>query len=269
MLQYRIHTDAFQDNCLTDQKVNDYKLFPRAFDYFVKTRLGIDSSPPETVAREELEFRHNQVKTLIERFLSDHSEIVNLQELNRGTMLVQLKDGRTLKVFVTNTYYFTDYTLDRVLEVDPAVDAIICSSPAGQYSDSAKRQCIDRGVGLFMFGEFMGAILRSGEQYLNFLLRADREYRIGSLKRLSKEANPPARVRVFSFGSFLRQKLYEDIDLLIVYEEPCDSAQLKRFECAIGDATRKHFGEPDITVSSAREFALLKLKHDNLSQVYP
>ena len=269
MLQYKIHADAFQDNCLTDQKVNDYKLFPRGFDYFVKTKLGIDSPPPETVVQEELEFRYSTVSTFIERFLASHSAIAELQELNRGTMLVQLRDGRTLKVFVTNTYYFTDYTLDRVLEVDPAVDAIICSSPAGQYSESAKRECIARGIGLFMLGEFMGAILKSGDQYLNFLLKADREYRTDGLKRVCQEAGPPERVRVFVFGSFIRRKLYQDVDLMIVHEEPADTVKLKLFESDLERQTQKRFGVPDIAVTSAREFATLKLKYDNLAQVYP
>lgn len=269
MLEYKIHADAFQDNCLTDQKINDYKLFPRGFDYFVKTRLGIASPPPEVVAQEELEFRYNTVKTFVERFLSDHSAIANLQELNPGTMLVELRDGRTLKVFVTNTYYFTDYTLERVLEVDPAVNAIICSSPASQYSDSAKAQCIERGIGLFMLGEFMGAIHQSGDQYLNFLLRADREQRTIGLKRLSQEAAPPPRIRVFAFGSFLRRKHYQDVDLMIVYEEPADNAKLNVFESELERLIRKRFGETDISVASAREFTTLRLKYDNLSQVYP
>ena len=269
MLEYKIHADAFQDNCLTDQKINDYKLFPRGFDHFVKTRLGIASPPPEVVAKEELEFRYNTVKTFVERFLSDHSAIANLEELNRGTMLVELRDGRTLKVFVTNTYYFTDYTLERVLEVDPAVDAIICSSPAGQYSDSAKGQCIERGIGLFMLGEFMGAIHQSGDQYLNFLLRADREQRTSGLKRLSQEATPPPRTRIFAFGSFMRRKHYQDVDLMIVYEEPADTGKLKLFESDLERLIRERLGEPDIAVASAGEFTALRLKYDNLSQVYP
>lgn len=269
MLEYKIHADAFQDNFLTDQKINDYKLFPRGFDHFIKTQLGIASQPPDTVDQEELEFRYNTVKKFVERFLSNHSAIANLQELNRGTMLVELRDGRALKVFVTNTYFFTDYTLERVLEVDPAVNAIICSSPAGQYSDSAKAHCIERGIGLFMLGEFMGAIHLSGDHYLNFLLRADRQRRTDELNRLSREATPPPKVQVFAFGSFLRRKHYQDVDLMIVYEEPIDSANLNRFESDLGRLIGRRFGRSDISVVSAREFIALRLQHDNLAQVFP
>jgi predicted nucleotidyltransferase len=269
MLLYKIHSDAFQDNCLTDRKVNDYKLFPREFDYFVKTKLGINVTPPEVVEREELEFRHNQVKTYIERFLYDHTYIANLQELNRSTMLIELVNGKQLKVFVTNTYYFTDYTLDRVLEVDPAVDAIICSCPVIQYSNSAKQICIENGIGLFMLGEFMGAIRYSGEQFLNYLLRSEREDRISKLKQLVKAELPSNRIKVLAFGSFLRKKLYRDVDLLIVYEEPIDIKIVRQFDSLLADQVQKRLGDADITVTSEREFSTLKLKYNNLIQITP
>jgi hypothetical protein len=269
MLSYRVHADAFQDNCLTGQKVNDYKLFPRGFEHFVKTKLGIPSRPPELRAKEELEFRSSQIRTYIDRFLSSHSDIGGLQELNRGTMLVELRNGKSLKVFVTNTYYFTEYTLERVLEVDPAVDAIICSCPAGGYSESAKRQCIETDIGLFMLGEFMGAIRHRGEQYLNFLLRSEKVGRVSCLKRLTEDSSPPPGVTVYAFGSHLRRKLYRDVDMFIVYKEPTSSQPIKVFESTLAATIGKRVGKPDITVASQREFAEVRFKHDNLTQVFP
>jgi hypothetical protein len=269
MLMYKMHVDAFQDNCLTNRKVNDYKLFPRGFDHFVKTRLGIASKAPDLVAQEELEYRHNQIKTFIERFLADHSSIAQLQELNRSTMLVELKNGKTLKVFVTNTYYFSEYTLDRVFEVDPAVDAIICSSPAGQYSSSAKRQCIEHGIGLFMLGEFMGAIRHSDEHYLNFLLRTEQEDRLNSLKEACRAVAPPAALTVYALGSVLRRKLFRDVDLMLVYQESSNTNEVQHFESRLIDEVRRRLGEPHTTVISAREFTGLRLTYDNLTQVYP
>ncbi len=269
MLMYKMHADAFQDNCLTDQKVNDYKLFPRSFDHFVKTKLGIPSLPPELVEREGLEYRNRQIKTLIDKFLVDHNSIASSEELNRGTMLLELKDGRSLKVFVTNTYYFTDYSLDRVLEIDPAVSAIICASPYGQYSSSAKRECIKNRIGLFMLGEFMGAIRHTGEQYLNYLLRSDRNSRVLQCVKVAKESAPPEQIHVFVFGSFLRQALYRDVDFLVVYKEPQRRAEISEFENRLSANIRRQLGEPDITVSSDREFSNLKLKYDNLTKVYP
>ena len=89
------------------------------------------------------------------------------------------------------------------------------------------------------------------------------------LKQLSREAAPPPRTEVFAFGSFIRRKHYQDVDLMVVYEEPADSAKLKEFESELDRLLRKRFGEPDISVASAREFTALRLQYDNLSRVYP
>ena len=89
------------------------------------------------------------------------------------------------------------------------------------------------------------------------------------LKQLSREAHPPPRTEVFAFGSFIWRKHYHDVDLMVMYEEPTDSYKLKEFESELDRLIRKRFGEPDISVTSAREFTALRLKYDNLSRVYP
>jgi hypothetical protein len=113
-------------------------------------------------------------------------------------MLITLDDGRELKVFVTNTYCFTSYTLDRVLEIDPAVDAILCSSPAGSYSEEAKIACIERGIGLFNLGEFMGAISSKGEEFLNYLLKSQSASRLTYLKRLVADSGIDSNHRIYA-----------------------------------------------------------------------
>src|SRR5262249_10290808 len=60
-LLYKMHADAFQDNCLLDRKINDYKLFPLEFDHFVKTRLGVRLPPLEQREREELEYNRSRI----------------------------------------------------------------------------------------------------------------------------------------------------------------------------------------------------------------
>ncbi len=269
MLSYKVHAVAFRDNCLTNLKVNDYKLFPRSFDHFIKTKLGIPSGAPALVEKEEIEYRYNQVRSLIEKFLARHSRIKKLTELDQGSMLVELKGGRTLKVFVTHTYLFTDYTLDRIIEADPAIDAIICSNPYGQYSTSAKQHCIANNIGLFNLGEFMGAINFDGERYLNFLRREDCDSRQAQCERVVARSEPPPGVEVFAFGSFLRRSAYNDVDLIIVYRETSSRAALTEFESRLAARMRCELGDPDIVVASVREFADLKLKHDNLAKVYP
>ena len=74
---------------------------------------------------------------------------------------------------------------------------------------------------------------------------------------------------MFVFGSFIRRKSYGDIDILITYEEHIDASKLKLFESSFDQKARKRYGESHIGVASEREFGALRLKHDNLTQVYP
>ena len=268
MLIYKIHADAFQDNCLTDKKVNDYKLFPQEFNYFVKTKLGVPVNPPTQVEREELEYRTNQIQTFIQRFLGSHGSIHHLEELNRATMHVELYDGRDLKVFVTNTYVFSEYTLEKVLATDPAVDAIICSCPAGMYSDSVKKLCIESGIGLFMLNEFMGAIRKEGDDFLNFLLKQDREDRIENLKNILPY-NFNHKVKLYIFGSYIRHKIYNDIDIMIVYPDTSDLGIIHEIEEIICRAILQKGKNADITIVSESEFSGIRFRHNNLTQFYP
>jgi hypothetical protein len=40
MLNFRLHSDSFRDNCLLNKKINDYKLFPLEFERYVRGKLG-------------------------------------------------------------------------------------------------------------------------------------------------------------------------------------------------------------------------------------
>lgn len=268
MLGYKLHVDAFEDNCLLGQKVNDYKLFPIEFDHFVKTKLGVDVPPLEVRRDEELEFRRNQVATFIDRFLANHSFITQMEELNRATMSVTLRDGRSLRVFVTNTYYFTAYTFNKVMAVDPQVEVIICSCPAGQYADSAKQLCIEHGIGLFMLGEFMGAVQKTGEDFLNYLLRSESEERINTFRGPLQDNKLPKGLKVYLFGSYLRRKLYRDIDAVMVYSgEPAKGA-VEKVSDVLKVAAGKQSSILDVTVCSSKEFSAFQLKHDNLTELH-
>ncbi len=265
MLLYKIHTDAFQDNCLSGEKINDYKLFPLEFDHFIKTKLGFKLPPIEKRQSEELEYRSNQVSTFIDRFLSNHEKIKHMEELNRATMLIDLYDGRTLKVFVTNTYIFTEYTFEKIMAIDPSINAIICSCPYNGYTYPAKELCINNDIGLFMLGEFMGAIRKQGQDYLNYLLKSDKEERLNIIKTVIKNINLPRDLRVYVFGSYIRRKIYNDIDLMLVYSNFDSKKYINKVEQNLKNEFKND--TIDFTVASESEFKTIKLQHDNLTLV--
>jgi len=269
MLGYKMHADAFKDNCLLGQRVNDYKLFPLEFDHFVKSRLGIDTPELQTRGEEELEYRTAQVDIYINRFLADHSFIRRMEKLNIATLVVDLVDGRTLRVFVTNTYYFTEYSLDRVLAIDPEIDAIICSNPSGQYSNSAKEQCIEHKVGLFMLGEFMGAVRLKGEGFLNYLLASDQKSRVERLKNAVRSTRAPSGLSIYAFGSYLRRKTFADIDVVLVYGNEEARTAVPSVQASLSSTKEFSSTTFDFTVCTAQEFDNLKLQHDNLTRLLP
>lgn len=269
MVKFKVHVDAFQDNCLADRKVSDYKTFPAEFVNFVRRKLGIEISSSAEDREDKVDYRFGQLRKIIERFLSGHDLIESLEQVNLATMLVRLQGGRTLKVFVTCSYFFTDYTFDKVMELDPSVDAIINSHPAGSYTESAKQLCMGNGIGLFTLAEFMGAVRKTGADYLNYLLRSESNSRLESVKRQLKKLKLPPDLKIYLFGSYLRRKVYRDVDMMIVHPKLSDEYDLRAIESSF-HAAFEHEGKPlDLSVASSSEFACMRFEHNNLKQIHP
>ena len=270
MMDYKLHADSFRDNCLLEKKVNDYKLFPREFDNFIKQSLGLPVENRENRPKEEIEFRKKTVSDYIEKFLADHSFIERMEKLNIGMFDVDLKDERSLRVFATHTYFFTEYTFDQIMAIDPGVDVIICSSPYGTYTREAKALCIEYKIGLFTISTFKGAIRKNGDEFLNYLLQADKSSRLRYLISLIDKASVPVGFQVYIFGSYLRREIYKDIDLILVY--PAGSA--KELISSIVESIHQVFKEKlsqldilDIIVCSEAEYKAMSFENDNRTKI--
>ncbi len=264
MRNYKIHADSFKENCLFEDKVNDYKLFPLEFDYFVKNKLGIQTQNLKVIEGEEIEYRRDTIYKYVKNFLANHSFIEKMEVWNVAIFEVFLKDKRKLKVFVTNTYYFTEYTFEKILFTDPNIDAIICSNPYSCYSESAKIQCIRSKIGLFKLREFMGAIPHKGERFLNYLLNEERDRRIRRFYqdlRESKVINN--KFQVYLFGSYLRYQIFDDIDIILVYPNKNEFNQIEFIKNEIIRCFQKYMIKLDFTVCSQDEFSKIKFINDN------
>jgi hypothetical protein len=267
MMGYRIHADSFRDNCLLEKKVNDYKLFPREFDDYIKQRLELPVENREIRREEELEFRWQTVSVFIENFLANHSFINRMEKLNIAMFDVELKDGRSLRVFATNTYFFTEYTFEKIMTVDPAIDAIICSNPYGSYTWEVKALCIDRKIGLFKLREFMGAIRKDGDEFLNYLLQEERTSRLSHAKYLLGKASVPLSFQIYIFGSYLRREIYQDIDLILVYPVGTDEELITSTVESINQVFEDRLSELDITVCSEAEYEAMSFEDDNRTRI--
>lgn len=268
MLLYKIHADSFRDNYILSERVNDYKLFPPEFDYYVKKSLGIPVQELEIREQEEIEYRYHTISAFIKKYLANHSFIKKMEQLNNAIFLVSLKDGRSLKVFVTNTYYFTEYTFNKVLTVDPNIDTIICSNPYASYSIDAKVLCIREKIGLFSLNEFMGAIGKQGQDFLNYLLKEERQKRIQYFSSVIEKLTLVHRYKIYLFGSFLRCKAFQDIDIILVYKNNSSSIVVDAAMKEIASRCKEYGAKLDFTVCSEKEFAALVLDFDNPVQIW-
>lgn len=263
MMVYKLHADSFRDNCLLEKKINDYKLFPREFDDFVKQSLGLPVEEREDRYEEEIEFRQATVSKYIEDYLTNHSFITRIEKLNIAMFDVELKDERSLRVFATNTYFFTEYTFEQVMSLDPAVDAIICSNPYGDYTREAKSLCIEHKIGLFTIKSFMGAIRKKGDEFLNYLVQTEKSSRLNFSKSLLSQASMPSSFRVYMFGSYLRRELYNDIDLILVYPSGANKVLIDSALESIDQVFEEQSSLLDITVCSEEEYRTMSFEDDN------
>jgi hypothetical protein len=267
MMGYKLHSDSFRDNCLLEKKVNDYKLFPREFDDFIKQSLGIPIDNLERRGEEELEFRQATVSAYIENFLANHSFINRMEKLNIAMFDVDLNDGRSLRVFATNTYFFTEYTFEKIMAIDPGIDAIICSNPYGTYTWEAKALCIEHEIGLFTLKTFMGAIRKDGDEFLNYLVQEERTNRLSFSQSLLDDTSVPSRFQVYLFGSYLRRELYNDIDLILVYPIRADQELISSTLESIRQVFKERASQLDITVCSEVEYTTMRFEDDNRARI--
>lgn len=267
-LDFQVHATSFRENCLFEDKVNDYRTFPTGFPILIKTALRLPVDQDSHKDGEGIEYRTGEIRKLIERFLSDHSGIAKMEEMSRGVFIVEKKNGTRLRVFVTHTYFFTEYTYDKVLSEDPNISAIICSSPYASYTDSAKERCIADEVGLFTLPEFMGAVNFEGDKFLNFLLSEDRKARARIFEERLAKFDFLKGYEAYLFGSFLRRSIFRDIDLLLVYPNGTSISDVDSVVAKLRTSLPKFAAKLHIETCSKKELPQLKMNFDNRVKVY-
>ncbi|MDJ0530874.1 MAG: nucleotidyltransferase domain-containing protein [Xenococcaceae cyanobacterium MO_207.B15] len=124
-------------------------------------------------------------------------------------------------------------------------------------------------IGLFNLREFMGALNFQGEKFRNFLGRDEKSSRI-SLFHHKLEASTLLRHKcnVYLYGSYLRKKVFNDIDILIVYEDFISSEEvdslIEEVQLRLSDlATKLHF-----QCCAKKEFKQLRMRFDNKQKVF-
>lgn len=111
--------------------------------------------------------------------------LIKYLQLNPMVITVEHEGGQTLQVvrsrlpsvnvFMTNIYVVGEVETYEILSANPDVNSIVTMSAWNGYSHAAKTMCKARNVGLFKFGELLGAIYHDGQQFLDYLPPEQRE----------------------------------------------------------------------------------------------
>ena len=107
----------------------------------------------------------------MERALETHTAVAGVERINDHTLLIQRTGNRpSVRMYLTNIYTLGAADVDEILAEDPAANLIVSVSLWNSFTGSAKATAAERGVGLFKFGEALGAINYVGARFLKYTL---------------------------------------------------------------------------------------------------
>ncbi len=109
-----------------------------------------------------------------EQQMVGHRKVTSLTPLGPGVYELTRAQRSTLRVFICECYAFGVAEYIDTIDQLGAIDAVIINSVWCGYTPDAKRHCRESNVGLFMIGEFMGALHR--DDYWLYLTDAQEKY---------------------------------------------------------------------------------------------
>lgn len=263
---FRVHSNSFKDNCLSDiELTNNYLLFPRDFPNALRVETG---QPSEVVEPDhQIDFRSDTMGFITDSILGQNENVTGFNVISESVVLVNRKRGLApLRVFVTTTYIVNQTTIDEIEQIDPNVNVILVSASWARYSVAAKRHCIEKNVGLLNLAEFVAALGLEKEKYINYLIAKDRADRLAKLKAAIKGQAALKRVKIFVYGSFIRNAIFNDLDIILVAgpEVPPDEVSIARATATKILSNAIGGGVPiDMVVMTNKEYAEATLDHDN------
>lgn len=92
--------------------------------------------------------------------MKGHGRVKSIEALDAGLYQITKKDGAVLRAFICECYSYGIAEYMETTQKLGKLDAVVINSDWCGYTDEAKIECRNGGVGLFKIGEFMGALNR-------------------------------------------------------------------------------------------------------------
>lgn len=102
------------------------------------------------------------------KYLESHSVVEKSEQIDAHLFRVVRHAKPELQLFLTNIYIVSEADVIEILAAAPDTNAIVTMSAWNSYSHDAKAYAKRKGVALFKFTEFLGAVYYVGKRFLDY-----------------------------------------------------------------------------------------------------
>ena len=103
-----------------------------------------------------------------ENVMGGHSKVAELDNPESQVYVIKRHGLTDVKIFLTNSYVVGLAEYYEVLAAHPDVNAIVTIGPYNSVATDAKRQGLQDRVGVFQFKQFMGALHKEGNGFVQY-----------------------------------------------------------------------------------------------------
>lgn len=118
--------------------------------------------------------RPESIEALV-RYLEASAAVRAVLRENSALIVVERGTRPALRTFMTNIYIVGLADVHEIFADAGEVNAIVTMSAWNGYTVEAKAFCREKGVGLFRFKEFLGAVYSVGDRFLDYIPPEERE----------------------------------------------------------------------------------------------
>lgn len=111
--------------------------------------------------------RPESIEALID-YTSRNPCVSIAEQVDTQMLSISRPEKGNLKVHMTNIYVLSESDVEEILLFSPDIDCIVTVSAWNSYTSSANELAKQRGIGLFKFKEFLGALYYEGQRFIDY-----------------------------------------------------------------------------------------------------
>lgn len=122
------------------------------------------------------EWNDRLASSTIEFFLGTiggHDKVASIEQESQNVFVITRLGGLSdIRVWVCDVYTLGIADYLKIARSDPNLDAIVTMSGYNSWTREAKEKGFEEGVGVFKFGEFMGALNYENDAFVSYQPRS-------------------------------------------------------------------------------------------------